>query len=64
MDAMELHKRIGAMETKGLFWISAMKCVEVFCKSATELATQRATEWCYEMAPGIKGFKFITLVGV
>jgi hypothetical protein len=33
-----------------------------FAKGATELATQCATEWRYELAPAIKGFKFMTLL--
>jgi hypothetical protein len=63
MDAMELHNRIDATKTAGLFWIDAMKCAELFCKDATKFATQCATEWHYELAPGIKGFEFITLLG-
>jgi hypothetical protein len=40
-----------------------MKCEELFCKGATELATQCATEWHYELEPRIKEFEFITLLG-
>jgi hypothetical protein len=56
--------RIDSLQkTAGLFWIDATKCAEYFARALQKLATQRATEWRYELAPGIKEFKFITLLG-
>jgi hypothetical protein len=55
----ELHTeiyRLDATNSAGLFWICATKCAEYFARALQKLATQRATEWRYQLAPGIKGF--------
>jgi hypothetical protein len=66
MNATKLHiviYKIDTTETAGLFWIGTMKCAYYFARALQKLATQHTTQWRYELAPGIKWFKFITLLG-